>query len=42
MGGENATLEPSESVAGVLKVVTTATAADSGKYLRYNGEKIPW
>lgn len=42
MGGEGAQLEPHESVAGILKIITSATTADSGKYLRYNGETIPW
>ncbi|KAL1946099.1 hypothetical protein VTO73DRAFT_15226 [Trametes versicolor] len=42
MGGEGAQLEPHESVAGILKKITSATTADSGKYLRYNGETIPW
>ncbi|KAI0628084.1 C-signal [Trametes polyzona] len=35
-------LEPHESVSGILKVITSATAADSGRFLRYNGETIPW
>ncbi|KAI0667316.1 NAD-P-binding protein [Trametes maxima] len=42
MGGTGASLEPEESVAGILKVITSVTPADSGKYLRYNGEEIPW
>ncbi|KAH9848825.1 NAD-P-binding protein [Lenzites betulinus] len=42
MGGQNAALEPKDSIAGILKVVTSATSADSGKYFRYNGEHIPW
>ncbi|KAH9853209.1 NAD-P-binding protein [Lenzites betulinus] len=42
MGGSNAELEPKESVAGILKIITSVTTADSGKYLRYNGETIPW
>ncbi|KAI0628094.1 NAD-P-binding protein [Trametes polyzona] len=42
MGGANADLEPSESVCGIIKVITSATLADSGKFLRYNGEEIPW
>ncbi len=42
MSGEYGKIEPSESVAGVLKVIISATAADSGKFLRYNGETIPW
>lgn len=42
MGTQAARLEPAESVAGILKVITSATAEDSGKYIRYNGEIIPW
>ncbi|KAI8974766.1 hypothetical protein BD414DRAFT_497390 [Trametes punicea] len=42
MGGKNARLEPEESIRSILKIVTSATTDDSGKYLRYNGEVIPW
>ncbi|KAH9848826.1 NAD-P-binding protein [Lenzites betulinus] len=42
IGGANAALEPKESVEGILKVITAATAADSGKYLGIKGEEIPW
>ncbi|EIW54631.1 NAD-P-binding protein [Trametes versicolor FP-101664 SS1] len=42
MGGEGAQIEPQDSVAGILKLITSATTADSGKYLRHNGESIPW
>ncbi|KAI0816808.1 NAD-P-binding protein [Trametes gibbosa] len=42
MGGEGAVLEPKESVAGILRVVTSATRDDSGKYMRYDGEPMPW
>ncbi|EIW54648.1 NAD-P-binding protein [Trametes versicolor FP-101664 SS1] len=42
MSGGVGDIEPPESAAGLLKVITSATAADSGKYLRYNGETIPW
>ncbi|OSD04960.1 NAD-P-binding protein [Trametes coccinea BRFM310] len=42
MGGKEAQLEPEESISGILKIVTSVTNADSGKYLRYNGEEIPW
>ena len=42
MGGKEAQLEPEESVSGILKVITSATQEDSGKYLRYYGEAIPW
>ncbi|KAI0628101.1 NAD-P-binding protein [Trametes polyzona] len=42
MGGEQGLLEPAESVVGILKVIMSVTREDSGKYLRYNGEEIPW
>ncbi|KAI0667311.1 NAD-P-binding protein [Trametes maxima] len=42
MGGQDAALEPEESVASILKVITSVTSADSGKFLRQNGEEIPW
>ncbi|KAI0628100.1 NAD-P-binding protein [Trametes polyzona] len=42
MGGPQGLLEPEESIAGILKVITSATLADSGKYLRYNGQELPW
>ncbi|KAI9061969.1 NAD(P)-binding protein [Trametes sanguinea] len=42
LGGKDADLDPEESVTGILKVITSVTNADSGRYLRYNGEEIPW
>ncbi|KAI0628088.1 NAD-P-binding protein [Trametes polyzona] len=42
MGGKDGKFEASESVSGIIKVITSATLADSGKYLRFNGEEIPW
>ncbi|KAJ8455731.1 hypothetical protein ONZ51_g12353 [Trametes cubensis] len=42
MGGKDGLLEPEESISSILKIVTSATPADSGKYLRYNGESLPW
>ncbi len=42
MGGKEAVLKPEDSVAGIIKVITNATTADSGKYLCHNGEEIPW
>lgn len=42
MGGEGAQIEPQNSVAGILKVITSTTTADSSKYVRHNGESIPW
>lgn len=42
MGGEKGLLQPEERISGIIKVITDATSADSGKFLRYNGEEIPW
>ncbi|KAL1940816.1 hypothetical protein VTO73DRAFT_7857 [Trametes versicolor] len=42
LGGENAPVEQKDSIAGIIKVITSVTAGDSVKYLRYNGEVIPW
>lgn len=42
MGGEEAYVETEESISKILALITSATAADSGKFLRYNGEAIPW
>ncbi|OJT08363.1 hypothetical protein TRAPUB_740 [Trametes pubescens] len=42
MGMQAADLEPAESVVNILKVVTFAMAADSGKYLSHIGTVIPW
>ncbi|KAI0642427.1 NAD-P-binding protein [Trametes meyenii] len=42
LGGSNAMLEPKDSVAGILKVITGAKPEDSGKFIRFNGESIPW
>jgi len=42
MGGEGAVLEPEESVTGIVKVVTSVTSKDSGKFFRYNGTNHPW
>ncbi|KAH9846060.1 NAD-P-binding protein [Lenzites betulinus] len=41
-GGPNGGMAPKDSVEGILKVITGATTADSGKYLRFNGDQIPW
>ncbi len=42
MGSSNAALEPEESIRGIINVITSVTSADSGKYLSYNGDEIPW
>ncbi|GBE80279.1 C-factor [Sparassis crispa] len=42
MGGPGALLEPYESVSGIIKTVTSATSASSGKFYRYNGQEVVW
>ena len=42
MGGSTATLSPSESVQGILKVAHSLTRADVGKFYTYAGEEYPW
>lgn len=42
MGGENADVPARASAEGLLTVVARATQRDSGTYLRYTGERIPW
>ena len=42
MGGRNADLEPHESVAGMRRVIAKLSASDSGRFLDYRGEELPW
>jgi NAD(P)-dependent dehydrogenase (short-subunit alcohol dehydrogenase family) len=42
MGGAGAPLAPATSVAGLRKVIAGLKPADSGKFLSYDGEPIPW
>ncbi len=42
MGGRNAPLPVAESVAGMRKVIAGLTLADSGKYLKWNGQERGW
>ncbi|KAH9924028.1 NAD(P)-binding protein [Fomitopsis serialis] len=42
MGGAEAGLEPSQSVAGQLRVVLALRKQDSGKFLSYDGQELPW
>lgn len=42
MGGPQAPLEPASSVSGILSVIDKATHKDSGKFLDYNGNELPW
>lgn len=42
MGGQDATLSAEDSAAGLLKVIDGATADDSGRFLDWQGEALPW
>lgn len=42
MGGDGAVLEPEFSVSNMLKVVTSLSPKDTGKFFRYDGGEIPW
>jgi len=42
MGGPNAPLPVSESVTGIRQVLSQITLADSGKFLSYRGDELPW
>ena len=42
MGGPNAMISTEQSVAGMRQVISRLTMADSGKFLGYDGQAIPW
>jgi NAD(P)-dependent dehydrogenase (short-subunit alcohol dehydrogenase family) len=42
LGIGGATLEIEDSAAGVRRVIAGLTIADTGAFLRYNGETVPW
>ncbi len=42
MGGPQAPLTPSESVAGMLKVIDRLNLNDAGKFLTWEGKEHPW
>jgi NAD(P)-dependent dehydrogenase (short-subunit alcohol dehydrogenase family) len=42
MGGPNAMISVEHSVAGMQQVINKLTLADSGKFLGYEGNEIPW
>jgi NAD(P)-dependent dehydrogenase (short-subunit alcohol dehydrogenase family) len=42
MGGAGAPLSPEASARGLRKVISSLSAADSGKFLSYDGSEIPW
>jgi NAD(P)-dependent dehydrogenase (short-subunit alcohol dehydrogenase family) len=42
MGGQHAAITPSESVRGMLRVIESATLAQSGEFLDWNGGRYPY
>jgi len=42
MGGPNADLEPTTSIAGMIKVLDKLKRGDSGKLIDYRGTVLPW
>src|SRR5690606_38178870 len=42
MGGDQATETIAESAAGLLSVIDRLEAADSGRFLDWTGQEIPW
>lgn len=42
MGGASAPVQPDESARGMKAIVDNATLADSGKFVDYQGQPIPW
>ena len=42
MGGRDARLSPEESVAALRAIIERLTPADSGRFINYTGDEIPW
>ena len=42
MGGDTAPVSPADSVAGMLHLIDGFTPADTGTFVDYTGEPIPW
>ena len=42
MGGENASLTPTQSVCGILATSDTATLDDAGTFFQWDGTIHPW
>ena len=42
MGGENADISPEASARGLRKVIAALTLEQSGQFLRYTGNIVPW
>jgi NAD(P)-dependent dehydrogenase (short-subunit alcohol dehydrogenase family) len=42
MGGTGAQIEPRRAVQGLLQVIDDATLADSGRFIDWQGQSLPW
>ena len=42
MGGDSATVDPNDSVGGLLRVIDAATLEDSGHFMDWRGNPLPW
>jgi NAD(P)-dependent dehydrogenase (short-subunit alcohol dehydrogenase family) len=42
MGGPNGLISVEQSVSGMLSVIREVTSTDSGKFIAYDGQIIPW
>ena len=42
MGGANAQVAPADAVIGLLQVIDAATSAQSGSFLDWRGQSLPW
>lgn len=42
MGGIHASVEVPDSIAGLRRIIAGLTPEQSGMFLRYNGETVPW
>lgn len=42
MGGPNAPTLPAESIAGMRRVIEDYRPADTGRFLNFRGEELPW
>ena len=42
LGGSYAPLVPEQSISGMIKVIDSLTVEDSGKFLDWQGQELPW
>ncbi len=42
MGGNNAPLQPEESISGIRKVIENLKNSQNGKFLEFSGMELPW